>query len=317
MSYEVEAVAPTVTPTDASVTSSPVMREERVVEPYRQRISKITTQPMEQIGQQNTNEVNVTPTAGETQPKPTEETVTLSPQMAALARKEQAFRRQQQEFKAQLAAAQAQQAELNELRAMKEALASRDFSKIQDLVPYNDYATWLIENGSQTTPEQQALKKLETELEGVKKSQKDDVEKRFEAAVAERRTAVKELVESKPEYSSIKELGQQEAVVQHILDTWEHDDVELSVEQAALEVEQALVERGQKWASISKLKGTAKPEEKKELPPMKSGAKTLTNEMTIQGEVKSPRRSFQGLTDSERYAEARRRAEEKLKQGIR
>lgn len=315
MPYEIESVAATVTPIDASITSSPVMREEKVVEPYRQRIMKTPTAP--EIGHQNTHDANVTASAEETSPKPAEETVTLSPQMAALARKEQAFRRQQQEFKAQLAAAQAQHAELTELRAMREALNTKDYSKIQELVPYNDYATWLIENGSQTTPEQQALKKLELEIEGVKANQSKDVEKRFEAAVAERRDAVKKLVETSQDFTSIKELEQQEAVVQHILDTWEEDEIELSVEQAAKEVEDELVRRGQKWASITKIKGVSKTEDKRELPPLKPGVKTLTNEMTIQGEVKSPRRSFQGLTDSERYAEARRRAEEKLKQGIR
>ncbi len=312
MAYEVEAVSPSVTPTDASVHSSPVMREERVVEPYRQR----TIKPAPQIGQPDINDTSVPATGAET-PKPAEESVTLSPQMAALARKEQAFRRQQQEFKAQLAAAQAQNAELTQLRAMKAKLESKDFSEISKMVPYNDYANWLIENGSQASPEQQALKKLEAELEGVKEAQKTDVEKRFEAAVAERRNAAKELVASNPEFSSIKELKQEEAVVQHILDTWEHDDIELTVEQAAKEVEQALVEQGNKWASIPKIKSASTPAEKKDLPPMKPGIKTLTNEMTIQGDVKNPRKSFQGMTDSERYAEARRRAEEKLKQGVR
>lgn len=315
MSYEVEAVAPTITPTDASIATSPVMREERVVEPYRQRVIKAPTAL--ESGQSTIHETSVTAPAAGTLPKPPEGTVTLSPQMAALARKEQAFRRQQQEFKAQLAQAQAQQTELAQLRAMKSKLESKDFSEIENLVPYNDYATWLIEKGTQVTPEQQALKKIESRLDEVDQRQKTDVEKRFEAAVADRRNAVKELVGLKPDFSSIKELKQEEAVVQHILDTWEHDEIELTVEQAAQEVEQALVEQGSKWSFLTKLKTASPLADKRELPPLKPGARTLTNEMTIQGEVKSPRKSFQGMTDGERYAEARRRAEEKLKQGVR
>lgn len=309
MAYEVEAIAPVTTPTDASIASSPVMREERVLDPYRQRASLLT----KEIGQKNTNDTSTQGSPAEAKEAPPAETVTLSPQMAALARKEQAFRRQQQELKAQREAFEAEKAEIAELKALKAKIASKDFSEVEKLVPYNEYAEYLINKGTQTTPEQEALKKLESEVQGMKEAQKTDLEKRFEAAVAERKTAVTALVESSNEFPGIKKLKQEDAVVQHILDTWELDDVELTVEQAAKEVEEVMKERAKAWASILEQE-TPPVEEKKPLPPVRQqGPKTLTNEMTIQGEQKPSRKSFQGMTDVERYAEARRRAEEKLK----
>jgi len=113
-------------------------------------------------------------------------------------------------------------------------------------------------------------------------------------------------------------LKMQEAVVQHILDTWEHDNIDLTPEQAAKEVEELLIERANeeyaKLSGLSKIKSkSAVVDEKKQLPPLKQGIKTLTNNMTATGEIKRPAKSFQGMTDNERWAEARRRAEEKLK----
>lgn len=315
MAYEVETIAPVTTPIDATAASTAVMREERILEPYRQR--KVTAKLAQEIGQIDTNDTSTQAPPAEEPAKetPTEETVKLSPQMAALARKEQAFRRQQQELKAKEQALAAREAEIAEFKALKAKLDAKDYSEVEKLVPYNEYAEYLINKGTQTTPEQEALKKLEAEVQGMKQAQKTDLEKRFEAAVADRKSAVSQLVASSNEFPGIKKLKQEDAVVQHILDTWEHDDVELTVEQAAKEVEEVMKERAKAWASILEQEEPPKEELKKPLQPTR-GTKTLTNEMTIQGEQKPSNRSFHGMTDTERYAEARRRAEEKLKQKL-
>lgn len=305
MSYEKVPVAET---TSAIPTQAPlVMREDREVDPYRS--SKPVSR--ETNGQTIISDEKVPAEV----PAITAETVTLSPQVAALARKEQKFRREEQDFKAKAKALEAERAEIAELKALKAKLQAKDFSGIEDLVKYDDYTNYLIEKTNTSSPEALALKKLSEEVEGVKKSQKDDIEKRFEAAVQERRKAVTALVDSDAEFSSIKELKLQEAVVRHILDTWENDGVDLSPEEAAKEVEKELLERAGKWSSLSKLKPKLDPavDEKKQLPPLKPGIKTLTNNMAATGEIKRPARSFQHMNDTERYAEARRRAEEKLK----
>lgn len=314
MAYEVEVIAPSVTPTDASQSSSPVMREEKVVSPYRLRT---LASELAKTSQVNTEEQSELAGAEVPATPPAEETVALSPQMAALARKEQALRRREQEFKSQLTSLEKDRAEIEELRQIKARIAAKDFSDIEKIIPYDGYTSYLLEKNAGASPEQQALKKLEAELEDVKRSRDDDSKRAFDAAVTERRNAVNSLVETSEEFVSIKELGQQEAVVQHILDTWEHDDIELSVEQAAKEVEEAILERGKKWNSLSKLKVVPPQEEKRQLPALKQGVKTLTNDMTTQGEATRPKKSFQGMNQEERYAEARRRAEEKIKQGMR
>ena len=207
---------------------------------------------------------------------------------------------------------EAERKEIADLKAIKAKLASKDFSGIESLVDYNDYTNYLIEKDSKSTPEQDEIKKLASKLDSMEKAQQDDVSKRFDAAVNERRTAIKALVGSDTTYSTIKELKAEEAVVQHILDTWEHDNIDLSVEQASKEVEDLLVEKATKWASLSKVK-TQASQEKKELPPLKSNVKTLTNNMAPTGEIKRPQKSFEGMSEQDRYKEAYRRAQEKLK----
>lgn len=307
MSYETEAVA-----TSASALpnqSAPTMREERVVSPYGPAGPKSLT-PLastESVGQSD----KVTGTVPE-DTRPTEDTVKLSPQVAALARKEQRFRQQQQELEKERASIAAEKTELAQLRGMKEKLAAKDFSALDGLVDYNEYSQSQIDKLNGVDPTQEAIKKLEGKITDLEKSTQDNVTKQFEAAVNERRIATKALVDASPEFSRIKKAGAQEAVVQHILDTWEHDSEELSVEQAAKEVNEILLEKAKKWAAILEEDKEAPVEgEKKQLPPMKQGLKTLTNQVTA-GEIKRPAKSYQHMNDSERWAEARKRAEEKL-----
>jgi len=302
--------------TSAAVPGLPMnqMREEREVDPYAHgRPPKKL-----QSGQINTNsDVAKSPEASSEIP---EETVTLSPQMAALARKEQKFRQEQQELKKREKEIEAERAEIAELKALKAKLVAKDYSGIESLVKYDEYTQYLLDKDSALTPEQKALKELAQKVDGVEAAQKEDVSKRFEAAVNERRKAVKQLVESNPDYSSIKELKAEEAVIQHILQTWEHDQIDLSPEEAAKEVEKELIDRGNKWSALSKLKPkteTSEVADTKQLPPLKAPVKTLTNNMAATGEIKRPVRSLADMPDEQRYAEARRRAEEKQKQGIR
>lgn len=287
------------------------MREERVVD-HRvdaKRLVAAQAAVAAKSGQPNTSANSVN---SEVPQNTTAESVTLSPAAAALARKEAKFRQQQQELKTKESELEAERKEIAELKAIKAKLAVKDYSGVESLVDYESYTNYLIEKGSQNTPEQQEIKKLATKLESMEKAQQDDVSKRFDAVVNERRTAIKALIAADDTYSTIKGLKAEETVVQHILDTWEHDNIELTVEQATKEVEDLLQEKATKWAGFSKVK-TEVSQEKKELPPLKSGVKTLTNNMAPTGEIKRPQKSFEGMSEQERYKEAYRRAQEKLK----
>lgn len=309
MSYERELIAEN---TQALTTQPQIqMREERVVDPYRvkpPRAADLTNK----IGQ-------IDKIASATPEEPVakaEESLTLAPAAAALARKEQKFRQQEQDLKVRELALDKERAEIADLKATKAKLANKDYSGIENLVKYDEYTNYLIEKEQGTDPSQEAIKKLEAEVREVKEAQKSDVDKRYEAAVNERRKVVADLVAKDESYPSIKKLKYEEHVVQHILDTWENDNVDLSPEQAAKEVEEILQAKAKEWASLLKQEAVEAPAEKI-LPPLKAGIKTLTNNVTQSGELKRPNKSFQGMSDAERYAEAKRRAEEKLKQGIR
>ncbi len=247
------------------------------------------------------------------------ESVTLSPAAAALARKEQAFRREQQALKLKEAEIANERAEIAELKALKAKLANKDYSDLEKYASYEEYTNYLIDKSATTDPAQEEIKALKTEIDEVKKKQQDDVDKRYDAVVAERRTAVKELVDTDPQYSSIKELNMQEAVVQHIVDTWDNDQEVLSPEQAAKEVEEILLEKATqelaKLSALSKLKPKETEAQKNQLPPLKPKVNTITNQMAPTGEIKITKRSFEGMSDRDRYAEAKRRVQEKQIKG--
>lgn len=313
MAYEISPIVEGTNPV-ATPSSVPHMREDREVDPYKAaRIKAKTPQNPTDSGQKIIDS-EIKAVSPEEPKAASEESVQLSPQVAALARKEQRFRSAEQDLKAKEKALEAERAEIADLKALKAKLQAKDFSGIENLVGYDDYTKYLIEKTESLTPEQQALKALAQKVDGVEKAHNEDISKRFEAAVNDRRKAVTALVETDPYYSSIKELNLQEAVVKHILDTWEEDGTDLSPEQASKEVEDVLVERAGRWSALSKLKPKEPvQEEKNELPPLKPGIKTLTNNMAATGDIKRPAKSFQHMSESERYAEARRRAEERLK----
>jgi hypothetical protein len=292
-----------------------IMREERTVNPYAQRKQPLASAPSAPpVGQprKDGDALAVAPA------KPAVETAKLSPQMAALARKEQKFRQSEAKLAAESKALETERAELAELKALKAKLAAKDFSGIESLVDYEAYSTYQLNKLQSEDPIKKELEAIKAEVSGIKKTDEERVSKAYELAISQRRDAAKALVASDEKFSTIKALGREEAVVQHILETWEEDKEELSVEQATQEVEDALYERAQKYSSVPKLKKTAPVEvappvveEKKPLPPMKTGLKTITNQVNA-GEIKKALKPLSLMSQDERYAEARRRAEAKL-----
>lgn len=320
MPYTIEEMTANALPSAAPTQ----MRQERVLSPYEAKPQlkfNPKTQPQNvRLGDQP--RIHGTGEGAVPTDAPAEQ-VTLSPAAAALARKEQRFRREEAELRAKTAELEKEKAELAEARALKTKLDAKDYNGIEKFLPYDDYTNYLIEKDAALDPQTAALQKVQSEIDAVKKTQQDDISKRFDAAVAERKAAVASLVEANPEFSAIKELKRQDAVVQHILDTWEHDSVNLSVEQAAKEVEQLLIEEANVWAKLSKLTQQQAPSAEsaapvtstRELPPLKPKVQTLTNNMNATGETKRPVKSFHGMSDQERYAEARRRVQERQAQG--
>ncbi len=248
--------------------------------------------PLQSPGQINT-----------TEEKPKE--VTLSPQLTALARKEAKFRQQEQEFKAAKAQFDAEKLEFGKLPELKTKLAAKDYSILDELgVSYEEWTQYLINKGAESDPAQQKIKSLEDKVNSFEEQQKTNVTKQYEATVKQYERDIKNLVDSNPEFDSIKSRKAEGHVLQHILDTFNEDGEILTVEQAAKEIEDAIVEEALEMASLSKVKAKQTPEvPAKTLPMPKSGLRTLTNQVT-QTIPSAPRNQFQHLSPKERIAQA-------------
>jgi hypothetical protein len=284
MSYEVEAI-PASASQKPNIPAAPMMKEERTFDPYVAKPSQVST-PEE---------------------KSPEESIRLSPQLAALARREQKFRQQQAQFESQRQSIAAEKEELAQLRAMKEKLAAKDYSALEGMVDYDEYSQYQLNRLNERDPVADEIKRLSGKLSEIEESNQNQLLDQFEIAVSERKIAAQELAEKSSNFPVLKKAKAYDLVAQHIVDTSEEDGVDLSVEQACKEVEMVIKQEAKKMASL--LEDEIKPEEKKE--PPKPNLKTITNQVTT-SDARRPYKSYQGMSDTERFAEARRRAEEKL-----
>lgn len=236
-----------------------------------------------------------------------QEAVTLSPQLTALARREQKFRQQEQAFKAKQADFEAKQAEVANLSTLKSKIAAKDFSALEELgVSYDEYTNYLLNKGETANPEVQAVNELREEINSLKNDQKKNEEKQFEQIKGQYRSDIKSLIAKDPRFESIKERGAEEHVLQHILDTFSEDGEVLTVEQAAQEVEDEIVEEAMSMAKLKKVQAKLIPPPKATLPPPQQKTqpqiRTLTQQMTSTPTKTSAQ--FQHLSPKERLAQA-------------
>lgn len=192
----------------------------------------------------------------------------LSPQFAALARKEKAIRLEAQKIKAEREAFAKERDQfkspgyITKDELMKNPigiLTSHGWSPDQ-------IAQMLLSDTHQPTQQDQERKQLLARIEELEGKHKK-VESRFdeqqtqdrEQAIGQIRNEVKVLVDSDEAFETIKASNKMDAVVEHITQTYDEDGVLLSVEDAATEVENALVEEAMKLMSLSKIKDRLNP----------------------------------------------------------
>lgn len=316
MGYELGGVETSQAPVQSS---QPMVREEKVVSMYDDAPSRYAQAMAKARGEVSaadpkTNSSNISESVSAEAPAKSEASLPLSPQLAALARKEQALRKEQASVKARELALDKERSEISDLKRIKAQIAAGDYSEADKLLDYEKYTQHKLGKDPRTDE----LEKIRSEVAAVKAAQEKDVEDRFNSAVQQRRVAVKGLIASGDEFKAIKAKGAEEAVVQHILDTWENDEIELSPEQAAKEVEAELLARAESWASlVRKDQPQVSAPQPKELPPLKTGMKTLTNDMASTGEIKRVTKPLHLMSEQERYAEARARFEDKIRNGQR
>lgn len=252
------------------------------------------------------------PTAVEEPTAKTEESVRLSPQLSALARKEQAFRQKEQALKAREKEIEAKLAAAEKFEQLKAKLSAKDFSDMEELgLTYEDYTKHVL-NKEEPDPKETKISELETKLQKLEQTLEESAANQYEETVAEYKKEIAKLVADNDEFATIKEFNKEDAVLQVILDAFEKDNEELTVAEAAKQVEMYLNEIGNKFVSLPKYKKTEE-EPKKTLPRPVVG-KTLTNEMTA-GSDKRTLKPLHQLSEAERYAEARRRVLERRQKG--
>lgn len=231
--------------------------------------------------------------------------VTLSPQLTALARKQQKL---QQEIQAQREREETwtkeksdyvpksdlqAKAKQNAAEALKEALG----------MDYNELTQLMLDQQQGADP----VKALASEVQALKKSQEENTNKQYEATLKQYKAEAESLVSADlKSFHFISKGKHLDAVVQHIVETWQEDpDKVLTVEQAAKEVEEFLREEAKTQAAL--LKEIESPQEEpapqKTLPPpQKAAPRTLTNQVEA-----TPTRTynqFQHLSMKERIAQA-------------
>ncbi len=297
-------------PTQEAIVDSIIPKQVEKPIPTRTVSTRLGPKPTEIAGQPITNNSP----AAESAPVP-EESVRLSAQVSAIARKEQAFRQREQALKEREKAIEARLLDADKFGKLKEKISAKDFSEAEALgLSYEDYTKYVLEKQEGEDPKEARIRALEERLAAKEKDEETSAANQYEETIGEYKKEIAKLVSLDPEFSSIKELKREDAVLQLILDAFEADGEELTVNEAARQIEDYLVDYGKKFTSLPKFKTTneeAKPQEvEQRMLPRPMVGRTLTNDMTVNSE-KRPLKSLQHLSESERYAEARRRVLER------
>ncbi len=216
----------------------------------------------------------------------------VSPQFAALARKEKALRAEIQRFKAEKESWSTEQKSSQDKYTKdylpKDRLTQDPITVLNELgLTHDQIANMLLSQPAVQDPRVAKLMARIDELEGKTKSIDtriaEDQTQAVEQALNQMRNEAKILIDSDTAYETIKATNNVEAVVKHIKRTYDEDGVVLSVEDAAKEVEEILVEDAIRMAGLTKIKNKLQPppaEPQKIDPRVQSQPKTLTHEMT-------------------------------------
>lgn len=236
-----------------------------------------------------------------------EESVTLSPKISALARKEQAQRQREAAFKQREAALEAKLADAERYASLKSKLANKDYSAADELgMTYDEYTQYLLNKQAGDDPAEQRYRAVEEKLSNIEKQQEELAVKEYKFNQNLWKQEIQKTVADADVYPEIQYWKAESAVLQHINDSFELDGVELTTEQAAKEIEEQLVERSKRFADAPSLKNRA--EQPRVLGAPKSSPQTITNNMTTLP-PKPSSKPFHLMSESEQIAEAIRRVQ--------
>lgn len=264
-------------------------------------------------------------TSADATPPPAEEAKAeepISSQYAVLARKEKAIRQREAQLRQREQAIKAAEDARNAPPAAPAFDPSKYVSK-EDLLKdpfgilgnnglsYDQLTERLLNAPSpEQLKQQEYTRKLEARLEALESGQ-EKVTKTFEQreqearkqAVTQIKNEVKKLVITDPAFETIKETNSYNDVVELIEQTFDKDGVLLTVEEAAQQVEDYLMEEAMKLAKIKKIQQRLMPKESpsqaSSKPASQQQLKTLTNSVGSTRQLTSKERAilaFKGET---------------------
>ncbi len=206
-------------------------------------------------------------------PETPKEDPALSRQFAQLARQERQLRlkaqQQDQALKAREAALAAREAALTSTPATdltqyipRERLKQDALSVLDEAGVSYDELTQQIINRQPTDPRVSAtISRLEAKIaqlekagEESTKAQADNQTRAYQSAVKQIEVDARNLVKSDPNFETIKATNSIKDIVELITETYDKDGILMSVEEAAQEVENYLVEEAMKLTRIDKIK---------------------------------------------------------------
>lgn len=239
-----------------------------------------------------------------------EKGVTLSPQISALARKEAAQRQREFALKKREQELAEKLADAEKYAQLKAKIASKDYSAADELgLTYDEHLKYEL-NKKAPDPAEQRYKKVEDELASLKKAQEEQTTKEYQANQGLWKKEITKLVKDNEAFPEINFAGAEAeaAVLQHINDSFDEDETELSAEEAAQQIENYLADRALKLAESPTIrkKFEAAP---KTLGPPKASPKTITQNMTVTSQ-KATSKPFHLMSESEQLAEAWRKVQE-------
>lgn len=238
-----------------------------------------------------------------------QETVRLSKEISAIARKEQAHRQREMRLKQREREFEARLADADKYQTIRKKIEAKDYSAADELgLTYEEYTQYLLDKQNGTKPEEERYRKVEAELADLKRRQEETVQKEYQANQKLWQAEIAKVVATSEDYSTIRELAAEHLVLAHVNDSFDEDGIELTAEQAAKEVEEALLARAEKFSAVSKIKNKVAPPPSRTLGAPKSSAPTITNQMTVSSQ-KQAAKPFHLLSESEQIAEAFRRVE--------
>lgn len=233
--------------------------------------------------------------------KVTEETVAapaVDPKIEAFARKERQIRKMQQELTREREAMTAKQKEYETNYIPKSRLTEDPMSVLTEAgVSYDKLTELLLNQPNQNDPTIRALraeiKALADKQNNAEKQAQEAISQQYEQAKKQIAMEAKLLVDSDPEFETIKAEGLHEAVTELIIEAFNREGHLMDVAEAAKEVENHLVERGFKMAQYGKVKARLAPKTEPAVTVPKvekqsqASIKTLTNRVSQEPTSKS------------------------------